>query len=441
MNKTGFHGYFFEGFAVQQVVQLLVLFSFTLTSVFGNAALESSFEWEPKTRPAIRSLVQTCATLLSPAEPDVNDSVGVLLGGNTLPEFQAALDKLISERGEASVLGGKIFVTGVGMGEEAGIKTAFENELLKRNLLRDGTSVTVLSYPKRDVLAALKEASTAVLQRVRYFFPSIAAHYQAPLRGEVVSGALTTLAIEAPNVVFLYKTLPSMDAHLTVVTHSIVLALYVIYQKFMLNWLLAPGRNRVEQFLQNALLSFPFVANYSVFGNFSKILGHYRDHGWDQTLAQFPHELANFATTQGLTLFLQVVFYSVVITNGIGGWQNSVKGEEESRLARTVGNIIKSPILALDAVILALASANSHVFFSMGPFDVNSGHLALAGITASGALLYLKPGLLDPSLKAYTGTVFFFKRLLGPASDWFKKISARFRNPKQDSSGKEGQSK
>lgn len=381
------------------VRQFLVVY-FTFSSFFAHGA---GFDWTPENRPPIRASIQDCKTFLVPDEPTRNDSVGVLLSTGQIDDFETQLDELIATRGEAAALGGQFFITGVPMGKEKQTRDLFETALAKRNLLRGGTKVTVMSIPKAEVTKLVKQTVSAVWDRLKYFMPSIARDYQTPLRGEVTTGIASDIAVEVPNVVFLYNTLPLIDANLAVTTHTVTLLAYIVYGKFMLNWLLRPGTGKIEGFLKSALLSFPFILNYSLFGNFSKIAGFYQQHGWSETLAAFPEQMANFGTTQGLTLFLQVLFYNVVMTNGVGAWQNSQEGTENSRLARTVSNIIRTPILAMDAIALAMAGGNANPLWSMGPFDVNSGHIALVGLSAIGSILYFKPNILNPTLRWYKG--------------------------------------
>jgi hypothetical protein len=386
---------------VQRFIHSFVLLSFLFSTTFGNVARAGDIDWNPENRPPIRSLIQKCHTLLAPKEAKANDSVGVIISGNTPEEFAQGLDKVLAEKGPTAILGGKFFVTGIAMGKEKETRTAFEAALKERDLLRDGTTVTVLSFPKRNVKQLMLETAGAILDRIRYFFPSFARDYQAPLAAEVTSGIGSGVAVEIPNIVFLYSALPTLDANLVVGVHAAVLVAYSVYAKFMLNWLLRPGSNGVEQFLKNASISLPFIVNYSVFGRFSEIVKYYSEHGWAATASQFPAELANFSTTQGLTLFLQVMFYNIVITNGVGGWQNQQSGTEDSEQVRTLSNYIKVPILALDAIALAMAGGNGTPLWSMGPFDVNTGHLVLAGLTLLGSIFYFKPEVLNPTLRWY----------------------------------------
>jgi hypothetical protein len=387
----------------------LFVYYFAFSSLFAHGGLD----WSPEKRIPIRQHAANCSTFLAPAEPTVNDSVGIVLSTSDIEDFEKNLDAVVAERGESAVLGGHFYVTGIAMGEERATRSLFEEALEKRKLLRNGTSVTVISIPKKDVAHLAKQTLQAVVDRVRYFFPSIARHYEAPLKGEVTAGLLSNVAIELPNIVYLYNHMPLIDANLAVTTHTAILFSYIVFSKFMLNWLLDPKTTRLEGFFKNALLSVPFVVNYSVFGNFSKIVGFYKDNGWDATLAQFPTELANFGTTQGLTIFLQVLFYQIVITQGLGKWQDRQTGRENSEKARTITKVVQTPILVGDAITLAMAGANAHPLLSFGAFDVNTGHVALAALTLVGSILYFKSSILDPTLKWHDSFANVWKKVAG----------------------------
>lgn len=386
---------------------VLAVYSFSL-STFGVP-----IDWDPSKRSPIRDQLTGCHVFLSPPEPAVNDSVGVRLSSNRLEDFEVHIAEAVRDRGRDALKGSHLFVTGVAMQDEIATRSAFEAVLEKSGFQPNDIRVRVMSVPTANVKKISKKAFRHIYERLSYFFPSMARDYQTPLRDEVISGLVSAAMVEVINVVYLYKALPTMDAHLTVALHATLLVLYSVYKKFMCNWLLRPGSNHVESFLKQISLSFPFVANYNIFGNFSQIVAFYQEHGWEAVAARFPAEVANFATTQGMTLFLQTLFYNFVISSGVRGWENRQVGAARSLSARTVSNWITVPILAVDAVFLAMAASNTQSLVQWGPLDINAGHAGLALMTVLGSALWVWPKALDPVLDWYESVKGFFARFGG----------------------------
>lgn len=401
----------------------------TLLLAFQSFGLAGNFDWDPSKRVPIREKILECAAYIAPAEPNVNDSVGVKISTNRVEDFSEQMKLAIEDRGMENLKGSHLFVTGVAMGDEATTRAKFELVLLGLGFSPGDIKVRVLSIPMRQVRDLAGNAFGYVKDRIKYFFPSLTRDYQRPTTDEVVSGILASAVIESFNVVYLYQALPAMDAHLTVGLHTALLVLYSVYKKFMINWLLRPGGNRIETFLKQISLSFPFVANYNVFGNFSKIVAFYQTNGWEATLGRFPAEMANFATTQGLTVFLQTFFYNMVITKGVRGWENRQQGVADSEDARSFSNWVTVPILALDAVFLAMAASNSDALVQLGPMDINAGHASLALLTTIGSALWVWPKMLDPVLDWYQSIKGFFARFKG-----FLSFKGSFKNDKSGDS-------
>lgn len=384
---------------------------FLLVCLFFNSLsfADSEIVWNADKRKPIRENILSCHTYLAPQEGTLSDTVAVLLSTNQIENFQSQLKKLVVERGLDSLKGGHIFVTGIPMGEEeTQTKLLFENALLEVGLQESEFNVHVLSAPKSLLGKDPESAVKIFLERLRYFFPSIARDYQTPTLAEATSGIGSSVLIEAGNVAYLYQNMPFLDANLTLAGHTAVLTLYSIYKKFLFNWMLRPGGSKVEPFLKQMIVSFPFLLNYNVFGRFSTILNYYHEHGWAATTAQFPYEVANFASTQGLSTFLQTVFYTIVISGGVRAWENGQVGTERAETARSLSNWISVPILALASVSLAMAGSNSQPLMELGPLSINTGHAALLSLTAVGSTLWFWPQSLDPILNVYLKTKHFF---------------------------------
>lgn len=373
-------------------------------------------DWNPKVRKPVRSRLLECLTLLVPVEALPDNTVGIELSSNRIDDFRREMAEAVRERGAETLRGSQLYVTGVEKSGRSRVLAEYQQVLAELGFEPGSIEVEVLDIP-RSVLQARAVASFRELfERLAYFFPSLRLDYQGPIYSELVSGLAAAAAIEATNVVYLYKSLPLLDAHLTVGTHAAVLTLYIVYKKFMVNWLLRPGTRRVESFLKQCLVSVPFIVNYGVFGKFSQIAAFVNDRGWDAALHRFPYELTHFASTQGVSVFLQTLFYTLVITKGVRGWENAKEGARESRAARVLSNLITVPILSVDAFLLAFAAANSHPLANLGAFDLNLGHVGLAILTAVGSALWVFPSILDPTIGWYEAVEAGIRR----AQDFFR---------------------
>ncbi len=348
----------------------------------------------------IRGTVHDCKALLVPTT-FADDSVGIPLSGNTPEEFRASLEALRNSGDLPLLKNGTFFVQGIPVRQARATEYEFRRILASFGLDTRTIHVKVLSVAPKlfegGVTAAVNNAWLSFL----HWFPNFERHYQKPVTAEVVSGLVSAGVIEVPNVVFLFQRMPTLDAALTVATHTAVLVAYSVWKKFMINWLLEPGTGRLAALMKQVAVSFPFVLNYNLFGNFSTIAEFVQIHGWEATVARFPTELANFATSQGLTLFLQTLFYQVTVTHGVRAWENSQINDKDSLTARTVANYTLVPILALDAMALAAASSGGTPWMEWGSLTVNGGHTALAGLTAAGFTLWIWPNVLNPTIRIY----------------------------------------
>ncbi len=385
----------------------------------------------PAGRRPIRSDIHLCRNYLVPAE-QTDDSVGIPFDARNAAEFEAQIREALGKYGPERFRNGTFYVLGKKMSDELEQQATYTAALDRLGLSALGSSVKVLSVPDGFIEKESRQLARDILQRMRYFFFSKKRDYQTPQVAEVSSGWTTTAILEVPSVIFLYGTLPVLDANLTVASHAITLGAYNIYVKSMMNWLLRPGGpngrpDEAELFLKQILLSAPFVVNYNVFGRFSEILNFYAANGWAATAGAFPAELSSFATTQGLTLLLQTIFYSQVVTKGFGAWANNQTGEENSRLARAAAPWLKAPILMLDGMVLAMASSNwGEPLLTLGPAELNWGHVSLMALTATGAAFFAKfPRGLDRTLPAFAKAEAWRRA----GARWMFEPSRRFKSP------------
>lgn len=344
-----------------------------------------------KTAELIRGQIQACKVLLTPE--GFGDSFGIPFSTNSVEDFRVQLNEAISLNGLEQFKNGTFFVLGTKMGDEKNLKQRFESVLRESGLFDLGARVRIMSVPSGLVEAESAGIVRRIFERLEYFFPSISRDYQKPLASEVGGGFFTSAAIEVPTILFLHQTMPSPDFELTALTHIVLLGSYTVFSQSMLNWLFrsqmsSTKAQNVELFVKQMALSLPFVLNYQLFGHFGEIAAYLNSYGWNATLAAFPQELARFTVTQGLTLVLQTMFYSQVISKGFGGWINSQNTEYERESARALRPWLQAPVLIADAVILAMAASNTAPLLQIGLFEVNMGHVALASLTATGAYYF-----------------------------------------------------
>lgn len=388
-----------------------------IISVSANA-LASKYDLESERREPIRLTIQSCRSFLIPGDQRIDDSVGIPFTSNTPEDFRQELDQLIRVKGREFLQGARFYVAGVAMKDAKAVESQYCRIETEYEFKELGARIYVLSLPTEVIKPKSVNIARQVMERVFYFFPSIRRDYQTPQLGELVSGFSTSALQEIPNFILMFQRTEALDASLAVTSHAAILGALLIYEKSLINWILRGGSvsergRRVEMFLKNMLVSLPFILSYNVFGQFSKILRHYHDYGWAGLIREFPEQVGNFAATQGLTMVLQGLFFSQFINSGISAWVNRQVGEEDTRYARTLRPWIEFPILSLDAVLLSwAASGQAAMWFEIGPMTVNSGHIGLATLTATGAtLFYLAPNVLNPTLKWYRSLRQFIQRV------------------------------
>jgi hypothetical protein len=211
---------------------------------------------------------------------------------------------------------------------------------------------------------------------------------------------ISSAMIEIPTMVYLFKTLPLMDASLTVSSHLSILTAYAVFNKAMVNWLLR-SLSSTELFLKQMTMAIPFIFNYNIFGQMTPLKHYLQTHTWQNAAEDFPQWGLSFLSSQSITVLLQTLFYSVVITQGIKRWPQIQTEPAQYERARSLSNYLAMPILAMDAVFLAMSAGTSSPLLQVGPLIVNQGHLALIGATAFGSVFWWKPEILNPSLRFF----------------------------------------
>lgn len=378
-----------------------VIFFFITVSVQTFASIDYS---DAKKQPIRLSYHHVCESFLCLPEKVgdknvLNDSVGIPLGGVDAELFRTQMLKVINSRPEA-LNGAVVYVAGVDLQHEKQTKAEYENVLVDLGLTPEQVKIKILSIPKLEVEKGVQHTLKYVFQKMVYWFPSIKRDFQKPDRNEVISGLISTSIVETGNITYLMTSLPTPDAYLTVTVHLITKLSMTIFQKFTFNWMLRPGSSKFELFSKQLFFSLPFIINYNVFGNWTAISKYVSTHGMVAAVERFPTELASFGTTQGLTILLQTFFYAVVNTKVIGGWEMRQHGTQNSNNARVVRNIARIPSSFMNAIALAIAGGvGASTVASIGPLQLNNGHLYLLGMTVGGVIFYKLS--LDPMLSLY----------------------------------------
>ncbi len=373
-----------------------------ITPAAGVSEKVRNLDWDPTKRPPIRNGILECNVYLSPAEPTVNQVVGIPLNTANVEDFKNTIAEVIKTRGKDVVLGSYFYVTGTTMKNEAMTRLKYQAALEDLGIPKGAVKVKVLSIPQQEINWLSVEAARGVYERIRFWMPSLRRDYVPPTWEEVSSGLVATAAIEAPQVWILMNDLPPLDAALTISTHAIVLGAYDVFKKTMGNWLFRPGSSVAASYAKQLSLSLPFILNYNILSNTTKIATFYENNGLAGMAAAFPNEVLDFAATQSVTMFLQTLFYQVVVTNGFRKWENDQIGVENSNIARPLVNYLLIPVLAIDSIAVGMASGMSQEIFSLGPLEINSGHAALFGlIMGGGALFKYFPRFLDPTIDMY----------------------------------------
>ena len=380
-------------------------------------------------RTNVRANASDCATAFVSTNAQIDDSVGIPFQINSPESFKEQVEVAITKYGLEAFRDGTFFIRGIPMHREKEVKSQYNTLLNELGLKGVNAKIKVWSVPSNLIEEGSVSLARSALQKLKYFAPSLDKDFQKPQLGEVFNGLGVTVAIEAPNVYFLLSTMEPLNAWTTVTSHAMIIGGLTVFTKTVNNWLQRtnyPGeqqtKKNVELFFKQMLLSLPFAASYSIFGHFSEILNFYSANGWVSTLAAFPNELASFVTTQGLTLAIQTLFYSQVITNGFGKWVDNQVGEEKTKWARTLRPLLQGPVLVADAIFFAMAASNwGEPILTLGPSEINWGHVGIIALTGAGVAVFNREKIAQ-GFKSFV----YFVRLY--AADPFWKLPSKDKN-------------
>lgn len=373
-----------------------------------------SFSQESVERLPIRSHIGVCNTFFSPYSPKASLKLDLgtgfqLTSNHSLEDFSKEVDKLIEshqkkyhEDGKEVFYKGSFYITGVGMGEESLAKSRYLEVLKEKGLDTQRVNLKVLSFSQKKIKGLTLSSVRGLLEKTRYWFPSLKRDYEKPfLKEEVLETLVTTAIIELGSVSFILSNYQGLDAYALLGSHTALILSYDVYKKFLTNWVLRPQTSKLGGLLKQLSLSLPFVVSYNIAGNLSEIIDFIKLNGMEVTTELFlSQELPQFATTQMVTLIAQTLFYRTVMSDWLGAWWSQKSGSKRL-IAKSVQEKLKIPILALNAYFFAMASSGGNPLFSMGEFGYfNMGHLAL-GIMASTGMIMAKtfPNALDPLIK------------------------------------------
>ncbi len=360
--------------------------------------------------PTIRDRMQECALFLSLTQKDpdgkwrLNDSIGVRLSSRLERQsIRESLQAAIAEKGIEEVQKGKIYATGVEMRDHRSKRNEVFEIASELGLKLRRNQVVVMSVPSKVVELLSFRALVSVWEKLRYWAPSLSRHFQKPRWDEAFHKIFSTIPVEIPTLIMVYRDLAPADAHVVAAIHTTILFSYYLYTKTVNNWMQQPGmKNAVPMLLKQLAMSTPFVVNFNVMYNMDKIRAFAGANGIQATLAEFPEQVATFGATQGLTVALQTIFYTVLMGKRIGPWIDSKSDPRQSVSVRSAQAWVTAPFLAADSFFIAMASSGKDPLWSLdlpyGTFSINPGHLLLAGLTAGSAVI-AKPYILDPFLR------------------------------------------
>lgn len=408
------------------LVRAFAIFAFAILCHFSVFAEE--INWDVEARVNIRNLIADCRVILSPKDTGLerpSDALGVIISDSHDPEeFRDRLKQIIEEKGVEALEGSAIYLTGANMvkAKSRELRENFQAILEEQGL--SSATVKTLSVPdvkSQGFRAKVRQA----LQSFRYFFISHERDYETPNYREWLASTRGDMLIEAPNLAFLaYKAfnndIPAVDAGAIISTHIATLQIYGTLSRTFTNWLLRKYRDNPDSvsrrlrermhsyfvrnnmpsfaerfqppppgsqirpgvlFLKQVMMSVPFIVNYTVLGQFTKISDFVARHTLGQNVEAFMGALPEFFATHAVTTILQTLFYKNVIVEGIDDWASRQVGETRSTAARTARLYARWPFLALDALALALSTQlGGDPLMSLGPLNITMGHVALAGL-------------------------------------------------------------
>lgn len=400
---------------IKNLLLIFFIFSFSLQSI------ANPVQWENQYRKSIRSKIYQCNVYFAPADIQVknnlyisDDNSGVVL----LEDFPIAEQKVqfkktlkqsiktaLLQEGEELLRDGVLYITGIEYKNKKQILLWSQESLKELSLEQSNIKIQILEFSKNQVLENIKKyqflpAMQNMLEQLQDFLPSKHKDYQRPLLSEFKTKMGTTAMIEASLISFLFTSLPPADAIATATIHISLLTTFIILNRSISNWVLR-SKSALETFLKASLTSLPFVSNFNIFGNFSKILKSYQEKGIDYLWAQFPNEILQFAQTQSFTILLQTWFYQSFYFKGTQAWSWKQNDPIYAKHSRSFVTLIEVPILSLDAVSLAMAGANHYPLFQMGNFSANLGHMSLMALIAAGYLVQKNHKLLDKAFSIY----------------------------------------
>lgn len=377
------------------------LLVFLLCQLITFQAFAQQIAWDAP-RPSFRGMnAKLCQIYLSPEENGVvSDSAGIpIKDKNDREGFREGIRQVLQEKGSDYLTNSTITVTGVDMRDGKKTRREFTETLKELGLENQNIKLRVIQVPSKIVVKNAKDAVIKILQRLRYLMPNFEWDFEKPIMGEVLTGLAMTAGIEVANFAYIYRTFPFLEANLTATANLSTIAAYVIFTKFMGNWLMRTP-TRLERFAQQVTLSIPFVLSYNVFPNLHPILDFIGNHSTVETLLATAAQSGHFFVAQAPTLLLQTAFF-VGLVSGVQGWIGRQTGEN-LHIARIVGPINSGIPQVPDAVFLTMASNSGTTLFNIGPTPINTGHQGLGylNLIVYGAF-FLMPDLLNPTIKLY----------------------------------------
>lgn len=245
------------------------------------------------------------------------------------------------------------------------------------------------------------------LEKARYFFP-MRQDYERPIREEFTRGAPGVVLAESTASLYALLSLPPQSAIPLLVSHFGLLASIAAFQKSMANWRgrtmvrpesrLRPVAEHTEAFLKEAMTSFVFVFNYKFSSNLPAVYNSIRQ-GATQALHDLSQQAGQFMIDQGVTTGIQTAFFYLTFARGGFRWLKLTENDPELAAgSRRALSIIMPSIFSISGPMVLWASTSHSTILSLGPVQLNGGHLGLLALTAAGSVIAYNPMILNSAI-------------------------------------------
>lgn len=311
-------------------------------------------------------------------------------------EFESSVKKIIAEKGISYLEEGTFYMTGVPMGKSGKNWVNDYNKILEQNGVNlKKAMIRPITIPRSMIEKIHTNIIVKMMDRIKYFFPSISKDFENIQLGEAALGLTFMVFNELGTSSYVLSSAANLrDATLTLVTHFTTLTFLTVFGSSVGRWIMrSPGSLNIgkislptESLAKQFLLSLPFILNFQIFLNYSSVDTYMHSVTSEQFFNEFfASTLPNFFKSQTPSLILQTVFYNMVMTKNMRGWIFNQPSIKESEAAKNLFPLVTIPLALFDGWSFAQAGSLPSTYH-LGPFDLNQGHLYLTYAIAGGWL-------------------------------------------------------